>query len=189
MPRRLVLAIACVALATLAAGAAAAGKDESDDEGYVEFSKDHPSGEVRADQALVYVVRPTSMGFAIKSWFLCDDQVLGVNKGSSYFFAHVAPGTHVFWSKSENVDALELEVEAGKTYYLQQHVRVGGWKARTQLELLDEAEGQQRLAKCTKHGALTDSGRSRGAEIAREHKDRAAEDLARRAKEAEAEDP
>ena len=176
----------CVALGLLgpATGGARAGdKDDQDEEGFVQFSKDHPLGEVAPDKALVYVVRPTSVGFAIKSWLLCDDQVLGVNKGSSYFFAHVDPGKHVFWSKSENVDALELEVEAGKTYYLHQHVRLGGLKARTKLEVLDEADGQERLAKCAKHGVLTDTGRVRGLEIASEYQDRTAEDLARRASE------
>ena len=163
---------------------AAQGQDEDkkDEEGFVEFTKDHPLGEARPDKALVYVVRPTSAAFRIKSWFLYDDQVLGVNRGSSYFFAHVDPGKHVFWSKSENVDAVELEVQAGKTYYLQQHVRMGGLKARTKLEVLDEATGQERLAKCSKHGVLTETGKARGAEIAAEYEDRTAEDLERRAK-------
>ena len=173
----------------LALGAAApddvrAGdKDEKDDEEFVEFSKEHPLGQVAPDKALVYFLRPTSVGFAIKSWMFRDEQVLGVNRGSSYFFAYVEPGKHVFWSKSENVDALELEVEAGKTYYLQQHVRMGGLKARTKLEVLAEADGVERLAKCSKHGVLTDKGRARGAELAKEYQDRTAEDLARRASE------
>jgi uncharacterized protein DUF2846 len=156
------------------------GEEKPDDEGYVQFEKAHPLGQVDPDKALVYVVRPTSMGFAIKSWFLCDDQALGVNRGSSYFFAHIDPGKHLFWSKSENVDALELEVEAGKTYYLQQHVKIGGLKARTKLEALDEATGTERLAKCSKHGVLTESGKTRGAEIASEYKKHATEDLARK---------
>jgi len=187
IPRWVVVGIACVAVVLyLGSPTGAAGKSEAsadDDEGFGQFSKDHPLGEVLNDKALVYVVRPTSMGFAIKSWFLCDDDALGVNKGSSYFFAHVDPGKHVFWSKSENVDA--LEVEAGKTYYIQQQVRAGGLKARTKLAVLDDATGQERLAKCAKHGVMTESGRRRGAEIAREFKDRTAEDLARREKKAQ----
>ena len=79
---------------------------------YIEFTKEHPLAE--ADRALIYVVRPTSIGAAIKSFFMCDEEILGINRGNSYFFAHVEPGRHVFWSKSENVDALELEIEAGK---------------------------------------------------------------------------
>jgi hypothetical protein len=156
-------------------------KEDKDDGGLVEFRKDHPLGQVVPDKALVYFVRPTSMAFAIKSWMFCDDDVLGANKGSSYFFAHVEPGKHVFWSKSENVDALELEVEAGRTYYVQQHMRMGGMKAHTKLEVLAEADGVERLAKCAKHGVLTDKGLERGAEIAAAYKGRTVEDLARRA--------
>ena len=179
-------ALALVVLASVPLAFAAKEADtEKDEENFVDFSKEHPVGEPKADKALIYVVRPTSVGFAVKSWFFSDDRALGVNKGSSYFFADVDPGKRVFWSKSENVDAVELEVEAGKTYYLQQHVKVGGFKARTKLEVLDETAGKERLAKCTKHGVLTDKGHARGAELAAEYKDHTAEDLARREKESE----
>jgi hypothetical protein len=185
--RLLCAGLALVAFA--ASPAAHAGKtaeEDKDEENLVQFSQEHPLGEAKPDQALIYVVRPTSVGFAVKSWFFSDDQALGVNRGSSYFFAHVAPGKRVFWSKSENVDAVELEVEAGKTYYIQQHVKIGGFKARTKLEVLDETAGPERLAKCTKYGVLTDKGRARGAELAAEYQDHTAEDLARRERKAEA---
>ena len=173
---------------TLSAPALAASEEKDSDEkesGYVQFTDDHPVGDVQADKALVYVVRPTSMGFAIKSFFMVDDAIVGINKGSSYFFTHVDPGKHVFWSKSENVDALELAAEAGKTYYIQQHVKMGGFKARTKLEVLDEAQGKEALAKCHKHGTLTAKGLAKGAEIVAEHKKDTQEDLDRRARKAE----
>ncbi len=185
---RQIAGAAAVALAVglLAMGIAAAGdepkEDDAEDGAYVQFSKEHPLGEVRSDRALVYVLRPTSMGFAIKSFFLCDDEILGINKGSSYFFAHVAPGKRVFWSKSENVDALELEVEAGKTYYIQQRVQMGGFRARTKLEVLDEAAGKKALEKCDRHATMTPRGVEKGKEIAREHKGATQKDLERRAK-------
>jgi hypothetical protein len=156
-----------------------------EDEDYVQFTKQHPLGEVNPDKALIYVVRPTSAAFGIKSFFLCDDEILGINRGKSYFFAHVEPGKHVFWSKSENVDALELEVKAGKTYYIQQRIRMGAFRARTKLEVLDEADGEKALMKCKKHGTLTARGREKGAEIVRDHKKDTQEDLDRRAKEAQ----
>jgi hypothetical protein len=156
-------------------------RSKKKDKNYVDFTQDLTRGEVLPDKALVYVVRPARLGFAIKSWFLCDDQVLGVNKGESYFFAYVEPGTHVLWSKSENVDALELELEAGETYYIQQKVQMGGLKARTKLEVLDEAEGERLLGKCSKHSTLTEAGRERGMEIAQEYRDRTEDDLERRA--------
>ncbi len=181
--------IALIALSLalgLRGGPAFAGSKnaDKDDEGYVNFSKDHPLGESKPDKALIYVVRPTSVGFAIKSFFLCDDDILGINRGSSYFFAYLDPGKHVFWSKSENVDALELQVEAGHTYYIQQHVRMGGFRARTKLEVLNETDGTKALADCSKHGTMTDTGREKGKEIARDYKKNTQEDLDRRAREA-----
>ena len=165
----------------LGPAAAAGGEDEDD---YVLFTKDHPLAEPEPERALVYVVRPTSIGAAIKSFFFMDDEVLGVNRGSSYFFTQVPPGKHVFWSKSENVDALEIQVEAGKTYYIQQHVQIGGFRARTKLEVLGEAAGKEALGKCKKHGTITEKGRAKGREHVAEHKADTQEDLDRRALEA-----
>jgi len=176
-----------LALAALAFVASAGAVRAGDEEHYVNFDTERPMGEVKPDKALLYVVRPNnSMGFAVKSFFLCDDEILGINKGDSYFFAYVDPGTHVFWSKSENVDALELEVEAGTTYYIQQHVRMGGFRVRTKLEVVDEAEGKALLAKCGKHATMTEKGNEKGKEIAAEHKADTKEDLERRAKEKDA---
>jgi len=188
-------AVIAVLLAAAVSALAAKEKEEGeDDDDLVRFEKEHPLGEVPDDGALLYVLRPTSAGFAIKSWFFRDQEVLGVNKGSSYFFATLPAGRHVLWSKSENVDALELEVETGKTYYIQQHVRIGGLKARTSIELLDDTTGAERLAKCEKHGALTDSGLERGKELATQHREDAQRSLAEQAekdakKEAKAEKP
>lgn len=172
-------------LALPAAALAADLEDDAKDEGYVTFTKDQPRGTVEEGKALLYVVRPTSVGFAVKSFFLIDDAIAGINRGSSYFFTTVEPGTHVFWSKSENVDALEMEVEAAKTYYIQQKVQMGGFRARTKLEVLDAEEGEAALAKCDKHGTITAKGREKGAEIVAEHKKDTIEDLERRATKAE----
>ncbi len=144
--------------------------------------KNHPLGEVDTEKALVYVVRPATMGFAIKSFFLVDDEIMGINKGRSYFFTYVEPGSHVFWSKSENIDAMEFKVEAGKTYFIKQKVQMGGFRARTKLELLDEIDGQAALAKCKKHSTMTEEGRLKGLEIARDHRKDTQEDLDRRAR-------
>jgi len=181
--------VAAVSIAFHAGPCLAKDKDEKDDEkgeesGYVQIEEQLPKGEVAPDKALVYVVRPASVGFAIKSFFLCDDEILGINKGRCYFFAQVAPGKHLFWSKSENVDALELTVEAGKTYYIKQGIQMGAFRARTKVEVLDEAEGQAALGKCKHHTTMTAKGVEKGKEIAREHKADTQEDIDRRAKKA-----
>ncbi len=75
-------------------------------------------------------------------------------------------------------------MEGGHTYYIQQHVKMGGFRARTKLDVLDGAAGQEALAKCKKHGTLTDHGREKGREIARGHRKDTQDDLDRRAREA-----
>lgn len=182
LPLAALLALVCALPFAMAATAAA--EKPADEGDYVTFTEAGPRGEAPADRALIYVVRPTSIGFAIKSFFFVDQEILGINRGSSYFFALVEPGRRVFWSKSENVDALEVMVEAGRTYFIQQHVRMGGFRARTKLELLDDTSGAEALGKCSKHGTLTERGRAKGAELARDHRKDADEDLARRAEEA-----
>ena len=156
----------------------------ADEDEYVTFSDAHPLGVVKDGQALLYVLRPTSVGFAIKSFFFVDDAIIGINRGSSYFFTDVTPGKHVLWSKSENVDAIEATFEAGKTYYLQQRVQLGGFRARTKLEMLGEAEGKETLGKCKKHGTLGPAGIAKGKEYAATLKANVQEDLDRHAREA-----
>lgn len=183
----LLLAGFAAVLAAFAAGSGARAADkpkEADEEEYVTFSDEHPLGSPQTGHALLYVVRPTSVGFAIKSFFFVDDTIIGINRGSSYFFTDVTPGKHVLWSKSENVDALEMTFEAGKTYYLQQQVQMGGFRARTKLKMLDETEGAEALAKCKKHGTMGAAGIAKGNEYAATLKANVQEDLDRRAREA-----
>jgi hypothetical protein len=96
----------------------------------------------------------------------------------------VAPGKHVLWSKSENVDALEMTFEAGKTYYIHQQVQMGWGRARTKIEPLSDAEGADKLAKCGKHGTMQAAGVKLGQEYAATLKKNVQEDLDRRAREA-----
>jgi hypothetical protein len=177
----------------LAAGIAGAaeepGEKNEDGDDLIAFVKGAPVGQVEPGRALVYVLRPAKMGYGVKSWFFCDEEVLGANKGDSCFAAQVEPGAHVFWSKSENVDAVELTVEAGSTYFIQQRVQVGGFKARTKLDVLTAEEGPTILAKCNRQSSLTESGRARGAELAAEYRKATEEDLERRARKAQQENP
>jgi hypothetical protein len=41
---------------------------------------------------------------------------------------------------------MTLKVEAGKTYYVQQHVRMGFMKARNKIEPMTDEEGKAKLA-------------------------------------------
>lgn len=108
----------------------------------------HPMPEPPADKALIYVVRPTMGGNKVQTKLAVDGQFKGVNRGNNYFFFTIEPGMHYFCSQSENKSTLSLKVEAGKTYYLQQKIKLGFIKARNKLVAISEAEGKEALGKC-----------------------------------------
>ncbi len=173
LPRRLTIPFLIVAMICLGAAPLLAGD-------LFTVEKKIRMAEAKDGQATIYVVRPAMVGKAIKFWAFCDDMPLGVTKGKTYTFGHVAAGKHVFWSKAENVSAFEMEVEAGKTYYLWQKARMGGMKARVKLMEATEAEGQAALKKGGKYTSLTAEGETRAKELAAEYLAIAQEKAAKR---------
>lgn len=118
----------------------------------VKFSADtdkskHPTPEPSAGKAMVYVLRPTIMGNKVQTTLAVDGDWKGVNRGNNYFFFELEPGEHYICSKAENRDTLTLKVEAGKTYFLQQHVSIGVMKARNSLEIMSDEQAREKLAK------------------------------------------
>ena len=106
----------------------------------------HPVAEAAAGKAIVYVLRPSLMGNKVQTKLAVDGDWKGVNRGNNYFFFTLDPGEHYFCSQAENHSLLTLKLEAGKTYYLQQHVQMGVMKARNKLESMTEDEGKKKLA-------------------------------------------
>jgi len=123
-----------------------------------------PFGESTDDRALVYVIRGSSMGAAIRTWAFYDDELIGVTRGRGYSFAHVPSGERLIWSKAENTSALRVDVEAGKTYYFKQQIVPGIGKARVKLMQIDEATAAKLLRKCG-WAEPTAAAHERGTEI------------------------
>lgn len=107
----------------------------------------HPTAEAPADKALIYVVRPTMWGNKVQTKLAVDGKFMGVNRGNNYFFFTLEPGEHYFCSQAENKSVMSLKVEAGKTYYLQQQIKMGFMKARTKIVAMNETEGKEALSK------------------------------------------
>lgn len=106
----------------------------------------HPTPDAPADKAMIYVMRTTMLGYKIHSKLAVDGEWMGVNRGKTYFFFTIESGEHYFCSEAENQSYLTLTVEAGKTYYLQQQVKPGIFKARTELVIMSEEQGKKKLA-------------------------------------------
>lgn len=134
---------------------------------------DQRRGEPDEEHALVYTFRPAAMvGAAIKTWVFADDELMMVSKPKAYSFALVPAGKRLFWTKSENTSALEMEVEAGETYFLRVGIRPGIGKARAVIKQIDEAEAQRYFKKCG-YVEPTEAGFAQAVEIAANRKHRA----------------
>ena len=100
------------------------------------------------DKALVYIIRATGYGGAVKFKASCDDKFIGSTSGMRYIYTIQEPGKHNFVSQAENKDELSVVLEANKTYYIEQVVKMGIVMARNRLVMLDESAGKQKISKC-----------------------------------------
>jgi hypothetical protein len=108
----------------------------------------HPTPDPEPGKALVYVLRPATIGLAIQTKLAIDGEWIGANRARHYFYVNLNPGVHYFCSKSENRSTLAMRLQAGRTYFLEQKIKMGFLKARNKLVLLGDAEGRDKLAEC-----------------------------------------
>lgn len=101
------------------------------------------------DKAVVYFVRPSSLGFAINFSYFDSTRLIGKFNGPSYIRYTCEPGKHLFWARSENRDFVEADVEAGKIYFIEAVVNMGAVKAAVNLDPVDP-EDQKRMKKIWK---------------------------------------
>lgn len=95
----------------------------------------------------IYLVRPDTlrkMPLAVS----LDDKLTARSLPCSYVVWHVEPGAHRLSAYGENVTQLSLQTEADKLYFVRQDAAGGLWMPRTQLSLLDEANGRSAVAQC-----------------------------------------
>ena len=88
-------------------------------------------------KALVYFTRVSSTGFLINFKYFDNEKYLGKFNYGKYLAYECEPGKHLFWAKSENVDYLEAELEAGKVYIIDSEPQMGAIKAAVKLVPFD----------------------------------------------------
>ncbi|SEM39438.1 Protein of unknown function [Luteibacter sp. UNCMF331Sha3.1] len=100
------------------------------------------------DKGVVYVYRDEILGGAIKMPVKVDDVVAGQTGPKSFLQLALTPGHHTIASLSEKDAALPIDVEAGKTYYVWQEVKMGVMSARSALHLVTADVGKAGVRKC-----------------------------------------
>lgn len=84
-----------------------------------------------AGKAALVVARTTAFGGAVPFATYLDKDFIGYTAGKSYFTkTDIEPGEHHVISWAENGQAVKVNFEAGKTYYLLQNVSMGVMRAR-----------------------------------------------------------
>ncbi len=81
-------------------------------------------------KAIVYFMRPSTMGYAVKFQIWDGTYFVGLSQARSYFSYQCDPGKHLFLGIAENKIAIETDLEAGKSYYIGTGARMGAMKAR-----------------------------------------------------------
>ena len=99
--------------------------------------------------ALVYFVRPTSMGKPFSTPIICDGKRLGSVCGWYFIYAYLKPGKHHFVSKRDNTTYLDATFAAGKTYFIEVSMYTGLAKGFVGLGLIDSKTGREKLQECT----------------------------------------
>jgi hypothetical protein len=100
-------------------------------------------------RAIIYVVRPSSLGTAVRFNVFLDNMdpasEMGYNRGGQFIYFMVNPGERRIFSVAENTPELKIDVKEGDIIFLQQRVYPGFIMARNDLLLLGEAEGKYRV--------------------------------------------
>jgi hypothetical protein len=101
-------------------------------------------------KARIYVMRPSRVGTAVSMSVSDDGKLIGSTGAGGFLCWERLPGDSIVSSSSEGVSQAPLSLKAGETYYIYQHLRMGVWIARCELEVINAQQGRNVLKKC--HG-------------------------------------
>jgi hypothetical protein len=76
-----------------------------------------------------------------------DGKLIGSLGGGKYFVQEFEPGKHIFTTKSEATDTLNMEIESGETYYVRCTIGMGVVAGRPNLSPVQKAEFDEKSAK------------------------------------------
>lgn len=89
-------------------------------------------------KVLVYFTRYDAVGFLINFKYFDGEKYLGKFNHGKYLVYECEPGKHIFWSKSENFDFVEADLEAGRTYIIDSRPQMGAFKAAVNLVVFNK---------------------------------------------------
>ena len=104
-------------------------------------------------KAIVYVVRPSSVGGLIRFNVFVDDQEasseMGYTRGNQYIYFNLLPGEHKIYSKAENWAETLVSVKADDIIFIQQEASMGILMARNNIFKLEDYQGKYHVKTLT----------------------------------------
>ncbi len=105
------------------------------------------------DKAIVYIVRPSSLGGLIRFNVFVDDQEasseMGYTRSSQYIYFSLLPGEHKIYSKAENWAEILVSAKAGDIIFIQQEPSMGVIMARNNIFKLEDYQGKYHVKTLT----------------------------------------
>jgi hypothetical protein len=102
-----------------------------------------------AGKAIVYVVRPSSVGSLIRFNVFVDDEEasseMGFTRGSEYIYFNLMPGSHRILSKAENWAEATVTANEGDIIFIQQDAEMGLLMARNSIFQLPDYQGKYQV--------------------------------------------
>ena len=102
-----------------------------------------------AGKAIVYVVRPSSVGSLIRFNVFVDDEEasseMGFTRGSEYIYFNLMPGSHRILSKAENWAEATVIANEGDIIFIQQDAEMGLLMARNSIFQLPDYQGKYQV--------------------------------------------
>jgi len=101
------------------------------------------------DKALVFVIRRSTNAKLMKVTLECNGKYIGTTKGKQFIYLILDPGSYTFVTKAKNKSCLQLDLEAGHSYFISEKINAWGIGVLTELELMEETTGRKKLKKCS----------------------------------------
>ncbi|MFI5335336.1 MAG: DUF2846 domain-containing protein [Opitutales bacterium] len=102
----------------------------------------------KPDKGLVYFYRESKFVGGAVSYNIREkgnEQIIGAIANGTYFFHFADPGAHIYVASTEADASRSIQVEAGKTYYLECGVEMGIFAGRPSMKIANEAEAKSVL--------------------------------------------
>jgi hypothetical protein len=100
---------------------------------------------VPADKAVIYFYRDEANDDVLPLALSVDGNLVAETRPAKFLFYEVTPGPHTVASPGAISDSVELNTEAGKTYFIGQEVGCEATQLRLRLHTVDQAMGKARV--------------------------------------------